>query len=76
LPSCSRLLLYLFDDKSTLDALVCDHSPVYLTIEAKLADKLRFKVGTGLLDLFKPVGELGSSGEVLSGCIGGVLRRP
>jgi hypothetical protein len=52
------LLLYLFNDKPTLDALVCNHSPVYLTIEAKLRDKFLLKVGTSLLDLLKLIGEL------------------
>jgi hypothetical protein len=70
-----RLLLYLFNDKTTLNALVCDHSPVYLTIEAKLRDKFLLKVGTGLLDgmiqnwlsyrllgLLRPVGRLKRTG--------------
>ena len=64
-----RLLLYLFNDKTTPNALVCDHSPVYLTIEAKLRDKFLLKVGTSLLDLLKLVRELSSSGKVLSCCM-------
>jgi hypothetical protein len=39
-----RLLLYLFNDKTTLNPLVCDHSPVYLTIEAKLRDKFLLRL--------------------------------
>jgi hypothetical protein len=64
-----RLFLYLFNDKTTLNALVCDHSPVYLTIEAKLRDKFLLKVGTGLLGLLKLVRELSNSGKVLSCCM-------
>jgi len=60
--------MYLFNDKATLDVLVCDHSPVYLTIEAKLGDKLPPKLGTSHFDLFK-IRELSSSGKVLSGCM-------
>ncbi len=63
------LLLYLFNDKTTPNALVCDHAPVYLTIEAKLGDKFLLKVGTRLLDLLKLVRELSNSGKVLSCCM-------
>ena len=62
----NTLLLYLFNDKTTLNALVCDHSPVYLTVEATLRDKFLLKVGTSFLDLLTLFRELSNSGKVLS----------
>src|SRR5579863_964986 len=61
-----RLLLYLFDDKTTLNAHVRDHAPVYLAIEAKLGDKLLLEVSAGLRDFCRLVGKLGHSRKVLS----------
>jgi hypothetical protein len=64
-----RLPLNFFNDKTTLNAFVGDHAPIYLTIEAKLRDKLRFKVGTSLLDLLRRVRELSGGGKVFGGCM-------
>ena len=63
-----KLVLYFFNDKTTLNALVCDHSPVYLTIETKLRDKFLLKLGTSLLD-FLIVREFSNSSKVLSCCM-------
>jgi len=48
-PLTGRLLLNLLNDKTTLDAFVCDHSPIHLTVEAKLRDEFLLEVGTRLL---------------------------
>jgi hypothetical protein len=64
-----RLVLYFFNDKTTLNALVCDHSPVYLTIDTKLRDKFLLKLGTSLLDFLKLVREFSNSGKVSSCCM-------
>lgn len=58
-------LLDLFNDRTTLNALVYDHLPVYVTIEGKLGDKLPFNVGTSCLNLRNAVGGLGGSGKLL-----------
>ena len=47
--------LYLFNDKTTFNVLVCDYSPVYLTIDAMLREKLLLQLRTSLLDLPKLV---------------------
>src|SRR5690349_19908916 len=64
----SQLLLYLFNDKTTPNALVGDHSPVNRTIETKLRNKFLLKVRAGLLDTLGLVRALSNSGKVLSRC--------
>src|SRR5690242_2684475 len=64
----SQLLFYLFNDKTTPNALVGDHSPVYRTIETKLRNKFLLKVRAGLLDTLGLVRAFSNSGKVLSRC--------
>jgi hypothetical protein len=58
-------LLDLFNDRTDLTRSFTITRPVYVTIEAKLGDKLLFNVGTSFLNLLKAVGGLGGSGRLL-----------
>ena len=59
------LFFYFFNNKTALNALVCDHSPVYFAIKGKFRDKFLLKAGSSVLD-FLTVGELANSRKILS----------